>query len=134
MMEAALLGVPYEGRIPDYSNRTAGGMAGGAYGGMSGEPADVAPEVLEHRELRWDQDRAYEESLAADRCVRTCTVRCAYPCFWSAFCWQRDTAGACSVACLVCACYNNGCNGYIPVLGHANLSSKTRSRPTTPWL
>lgn len=62
MMEAAMLGVPYEGRaLRDY---TAGPRAVGV---NLGDDRDVAPEVLEHRELRWDQDRAYEESLAADR-------------------------------------------------------------------
>jgi hypothetical protein len=57
MMEAALLGVPYEGPLHDFTRS----------GGAGGEEREVAPEVREHRELRWDQDRAYEESLAADR-------------------------------------------------------------------
>lgn len=55
MLEAALLGVPYEGRMPDFSQRN----------GQPSEPAD--PSVREGRSLRWEQDRAYEESLAADR-------------------------------------------------------------------
>ncbi len=29
----------------------------------------VDPDVREQRSLRWEQDRDYEESLAADRCV-----------------------------------------------------------------
>ncbi|GIL87278.1 hypothetical protein Vretimale_1769 [Volvox reticuliferus] len=65
MMEAALLGVPYEGRgLRDFSSgRAAGGLE------------EMAPELREHRELRWDQDRAYEESLAADRAKEQAAAR-----------------------------------------------------------
>ncbi|GIL59381.1 hypothetical protein Vafri_14249 [Volvox africanus] len=65
MMEAALLGVPYEGRgLRDFSS---GRAAGGS--------EEMAPELREHRELRWDQDRAYEESLAADRAKEQAAAR-----------------------------------------------------------
>ncbi|GAX75728.1 hypothetical protein CEUSTIGMA_g3171.t1 [Chlamydomonas eustigma] len=56
MLEAALLGVPYEGRMPDYSAR---GPT------QSARPVDTA--MREQRSLRWEQDQAYEDSLAADK-------------------------------------------------------------------
>ncbi|GLC65720.1 hypothetical protein PLESTF_000332700 [Pleodorina starrii] len=70
MMEAALLGVPYEGPLHAFGSGRAGGGAGGG-----AEDREVAPEVWEHRELRWDQDRAYEESLAADRAKEQAAAR-----------------------------------------------------------
>ncbi|GFR40299.1 hypothetical protein Agub_g481, partial [Astrephomene gubernaculifera] len=79
MMEAAMLGVPYEGRMPDFSAGAAGpsGRAGpGGGGGGFGAYGDVLdPELMEHRELRWDQDRAFEESLAADRAKEQAAAR-----------------------------------------------------------
>ncbi len=59
MLEAALLGVPYQGRIPDFSNRPARAASSVQVPGLS-----------ETRDLRWEQDRDYEESLAADRWVK----------------------------------------------------------------
>ena len=61
MLEAAMLGVPYEGPVPD---------AGGAGGlGVSGFGLGAAPsaEVAEARLIRSDTDWAYEESLRLDR-------------------------------------------------------------------
>lgn len=57
MLEAALLGVPYEGRMPDFERERERSMNRG--------PVD--PVVMETRNMRWEQDQAYEESLAADR-------------------------------------------------------------------
>ncbi|KAK9842580.1 hypothetical protein WJX81_007176 [Elliptochloris bilobata] len=54
MLEAAMLGVPYEGRMPDY-------------GAPAAPPAPVAPDVAAHRDLRREQDDAYQASLRADR-------------------------------------------------------------------
>lgn len=54
MLEAAMLGVPYAGRIPDFA-------AGG------GAPAPLSPTTLEQHAIRREQDQAYEESLALDR-------------------------------------------------------------------
>ena len=49
MLEAAMLGIPYEGRMPEFGNQ---------------EPAEpVSPSVLRQRELREEQDQAYQESL-----------------------------------------------------------------------
>lgn len=50
MLEAAMLGVPYTGRVPTFSPSA---------------PAD--PAALAQRSLRREQDEAFEESLAADR-------------------------------------------------------------------
>ena len=61
MLEAAMLGVPYEGPVPD---------AGGGGGlGVSGYGLGAAPsaEVAEARLIRSDTDWAYEESLRQDR-------------------------------------------------------------------
>ena len=61
MLEAAMLGVPYEGPVPD---------AGGGGGlGVSGYGLGAAPsaEVAEARLIRSDTDLAYEESLRQDR-------------------------------------------------------------------
>ena len=61
MLEAAMLGVPYEGPVPD------GASAGGL--GVSGFGVGAAPsaEVAEARMIRSDTDWAYEESLRLDR-------------------------------------------------------------------
>lgn len=66
MMEAALLGIPYQGRMPDFSARGPGG---------GGTGASLDPEAVGQRELRWDQDREYEESLKADRAKADATRR-----------------------------------------------------------
>jgi len=52
MLEAAMLGIPYTGRMPQF-------------GAASAVPVD--PSVLGQRNLRREQDAAFEESLAADR-------------------------------------------------------------------
>lgn len=52
MLEAAMLGIPYEGRIPDFNNPT--------------PPEPVSPTVIHHRQLREEQDQAYHDSLQAD--------------------------------------------------------------------
>lgn len=49
MLEAALLGIPYEGRIPDFS--------------QSEVPEPLSPSVLQQRILREEQDQAYQDSL-----------------------------------------------------------------------
>ncbi len=38
-------------------------------GGPPSSSAPANPQVAQSRSLRWEQDQAYEESLAADRCV-----------------------------------------------------------------
>jgi hypothetical protein len=58
MLEAAMLGVPYAGRIPDFTAAAAA--------------APLSPGAMEQRSLRQEQDAAYEESLALDRCVCDC--------------------------------------------------------------
>jgi hypothetical protein len=55
MLEAAMLGVPYQGRIPDWSQPRVAPV-------LSAE----AQERLSHMQ---QQDLEYEESLAADRWV-----------------------------------------------------------------
>ena len=61
MLEAAMLGVAYEGPVPD-------GSGGGGLG-VSGYGVGAAPsaEVAEARLIRSDTDWAYEESLRLDR-------------------------------------------------------------------
>lgn len=56
MLEAAMLGIPYQGRMPDFSNAAAA---------AAGPP--LSPGAMEQRSLRAEQDAAYEESLALDR-------------------------------------------------------------------
>jgi hypothetical protein len=58
MLEAAMLGIPYQGRMPDFSNAAAAAAAG----------PPLSPGAMEQRSLRAEQDAAYEESLALDRC------------------------------------------------------------------
>ena len=53
MLEAAMLGIPYTGRMPTF--------------GEGAAAAPVDPEARAQRALRREQDEAYEESLAADR-------------------------------------------------------------------
>eukprot|EP00879_Flechtneria_rotunda_P011830 GHRR01012357.1.p1 GENE.GHRR01012357.1~~GHRR01012357.1.p1 ORF type:complete len:434 (+),score=172.34 GHRR01012357.1:113-1303(+) len=67
MLEAAMLGIPYEGSIPDF-RRDEVATATAA--------APLSPETMEQRSLRAEQDAAYEESLALDRYMlvsTTCT-------------------------------------------------------------
>jgi hypothetical protein len=59
MLEAAMLGIPYQGRMPDFSNAAAAAAAG----------PPLSPGAFEQRSLRAEQDAAYEESLALDRCA-----------------------------------------------------------------
>lgn len=54
MLEAAMLGIPYAGRIPDFSAAPA-------------PAAPLSPGTLEQHAIRREQDQAYEESLALDR-------------------------------------------------------------------
>lgn len=54
MLEAAMLGIPYAGRIPDFSAAPAAA-------------APLSPGTLEQHAIRREQDQAYEESLALDR-------------------------------------------------------------------
>lgn len=56
MLEAAMWGVPYQGRMPDF-NATAAAAE------------QLSPGVVERRSLQAEQDAAYEESLALDRYV-----------------------------------------------------------------
>lgn len=51
MLEAAMYGIPYEGRMSDFS----------AEAQAAAEP--VSPSVLHQRQLREEQDQAYHESL-----------------------------------------------------------------------
>lgn len=54
MLEAAMLGIPYQGRIPDFSQPRV-------------PAATASPETVAQRFLIEEQDQAFEESLAADR-------------------------------------------------------------------
>lgn len=58
MLEAAMLGIPYAGRIPDFANLQPGG---GSYGGGGGGPVD--PGLQEQRMLQQEQNAAFQESL-----------------------------------------------------------------------
>lgn len=60
MLEAAMLGIPYQGRIPDFSAAPPPAAAAAAA---------LSPGTRERRNLQAEQDAAYEESLALDRCV-----------------------------------------------------------------
>ena len=62
MLEAAMLGVPYEGPVPDGPG---GGLGVAGFGINTGVPASA--EVQEARLIRSDTDWAYEESLRLDR-------------------------------------------------------------------
>ena len=69
MLEAAILGIPYEGRIPDFEmerERERERL-------MNQGPVD--PAVMETRNMRWEQDQAYEESLAADKAKADAAAR-----------------------------------------------------------
>ena len=51
MLEAAMLGIPYEGRIPDFSAQSA----------RPDQP--MSPTAVAGRAVRQEQDYAYEQSL-----------------------------------------------------------------------
>lgn len=63
MLEAAMLGIPYEGRIPDFSAQSA----------RPDQP--MSPTAVAGRAVRQEQDYAYEQSLQADRDKRMATER-----------------------------------------------------------
>lgn len=63
MVESAMLGVPYTGRLPDFTN----GAMGGGQSNAASAHAPVSPAVQEQRSLREEQDWAYKESLQADQ-------------------------------------------------------------------
>ena len=74
MLEAAMFGVAYQGRMPDYNGMPAGGGMGGMYrGGAGGRGAHqpVDPSVLEGRMLREEQELAFQESLEVRACPRS---------------------------------------------------------------
>ena len=56
MLEAAFLGIPYEGRLPDFSQAEAS------------EP--TSPSVMRGRQLRHEQDQAYQDSLQVLKSMR----------------------------------------------------------------
>lgn len=62
MLEAAMLGIPYTGRMPDFG---ADGAAdpGGAFGGGGAAAQPTSPGVHRTRALREEQDWAYQASL-----------------------------------------------------------------------
>ena len=61
MLEAAMFGLPYAGRIPDFAGMPPRGGAG--YFGRAGGQRSVDPDVLEGRMLREEQEIAFQESL-----------------------------------------------------------------------
>ena len=69
MLEAAMFGIAYEGRMPNFNGMPASG-GGGAYGGAGSRGANrpVDPHVLEGRMLREEQELAFQESLEV--CMR----------------------------------------------------------------
>lgn len=52
-----MLGIPYAGRMPDFS------------AGPQPPAQPLSPGTLEQHAIRREQDQAYEESLALDRCA-----------------------------------------------------------------
>ena len=68
MLEAAMFGVAYQGRMPDYNGVPGAGAYGGARGRGGHQPLD--PHVLENRMLREEQEIAYQESLQVRRVDR----------------------------------------------------------------
>lgn len=57
MLEAAMLGLPYSGHIPDFSQQPAQPYANG------NAEAVLSPAVTAQRKLRQEQDHAYHQSL-----------------------------------------------------------------------
>ena len=67
MLEAAMLGIPYEGRIPDFTSQPA----------RLDQP--MSPTAVAGRAVRQEQDYAYEQSLQVSRynnAVQTATDSC----------------------------------------------------------
>ena len=52
MLEAAMLGIPYEGRMPDFSAQTA-----------QSDQHPTSPGAVAGRAVRQEQDYAYQQSL-----------------------------------------------------------------------
>jgi hypothetical protein len=71
MLEAAMLGVPYEGHVPDGSGL---GVSGFGIGAENGAPPPSAA-VQEARIIRGDTDWAYQESLRMDKEKETKRVK-----------------------------------------------------------
>mmetsp|Transcript_12266 Transcript_12266/g.36862 ORF Transcript_12266/g.36862 Transcript_12266/m.36862 type:complete len:466 (+) Transcript_12266:280-1677(+) len=66
MLEAAMLGIPYTGRMDFSGGASNGGFAGGGASGIEdGQP--LSPGVRAQRLIRQEQNDAYQESLRADR-------------------------------------------------------------------
>ena len=84
MLEAAMLGIPYTGRMPDFS----------AGSRQSSAPAD--PEVVEARLLRDDQDAAYHASLEVSISLLSNAL---HVCFVHDQGAVQDEAGACLRLC-----------------------------------
>ena len=61
MLEAAMLGIPYAGRIPDFAEQPLGGRAGG-------RTTPIDDSLQEQRLLREEQNSAYQQSLEVHRC------------------------------------------------------------------
>lgn len=60
MLEAAMLGIPYAGRLPDFGVNGAAPPDGGGFGGAA-QP--LSPGVRHTRALREEQDWAFQASL-----------------------------------------------------------------------
>jgi hypothetical protein len=61
MLEAAMLGIPYAGRLPDFGVNGAAPPGGGGFGGGAAQP--LSPGVRHTRALREEQDWAFQASL-----------------------------------------------------------------------
>lgn len=61
MLEAAMLGIPYAGRLPDFGVNGAAPPGGGGFGGAAAQP--LSPGVHHTRALREEQDWAFQASL-----------------------------------------------------------------------
>ena len=61
MLEAAMLGIPYAGRLPDFGVNGAAPPGGGGFGGGGAQP--LSPGVRHTRALREEQDWAFQASL-----------------------------------------------------------------------
>lgn len=67
MLEAAMLGIPYEGPMPDFSAEGLAAAAAARDAARVAAEANLSPGAAEARNLRREQDDAYEQSLADDR-------------------------------------------------------------------
>ena len=72
MLEAAMLGVPYEGGMPDFSAQSARSAL-----------ASTSPTAVAGRAVRQEQDAAYEQSLQVCHRLRAPTNLA-----WSAAAWS----------------------------------------------